>query len=596
MKHKLNSKQLYLIAGLSVGAIAVLFLVICWYTLGLFLNRPDPTPPPDVPQYTVVFEGLDGEEISVRTYRQGDPVEIPQLTEEQETIYTPEYKYTFQGWDQTIMETAQQDARYVAQYLAEKRWYYVTFCNEDGTAVLDQVYVEYGSAVTYQGPTPTKARTPQYSYTFSGWSGKTDFITGETRVNAQFSATINEYLITFLDADGKKYAEEYVPYGSDASKYCTPPEKEADKVYQYEFSGWSQDVSSIKGNMTVTAQYTEIYIDYVVSFRYKDAQGTERTQSFEYHYGDALELPDVSGTVFTGDGVLYFAGWDKDVSDTVEASVIYTAQYQSERPFFTLTVEYLFEDGTVAWETYQEHFTYGQTYQVESPAILYYTCELPIVSGTIRKNTTIQVIYTFDGSWKQEDGYYLISTAEQLQALLHAKSLWGENFRLENDIVYDGDWLGIGTAEVPFSGVFDGNGYTISGINLAWNGQVNDRGRADIGFVNVLTGKLQNLTLEASCNLTVREDTNIGLLAGSVTGGTVTGCTVRGELSVYGSSYLRAGSVAGLAEGGAVISGNAVQTILSVSSAIAGGAQQDQYDGCVGHSVSSSVTGNRRVS
>lgn len=576
MKQKLNSKQIYIISGVVFAVIAVLFVFIAWYTLGYSLRRGEPEEPPVLANYTVVFENMDGTELSVRTYQEGERVEIPP---EPTMASTAQYDYTFTGWDREIQLTAQSDVRYVAQYDAQIRSYFVTFLSESGTE-LYQTYVEYGSSVVYPGTAPKKETTVQYTYTFAGWSEDTSFITGETTVTPVFDATVNRYPITFLNEDGSVYRTVDVPYGSDAAEYCDSPEKPSDKTYSYEFTGWSEDVSAIQGAMTVTAQYQAAYIPYVISFKYKDAQGAEQVKTTEYHYGDTIEEPIVSGSVLTGGTVAYFAGWDKEPGETVEVSAIFNAVYAAKAPVYTLSIEYFYEDGSPAAEPYEKECVYGESYRVLSPVIPYYTGSALLYDGMIlRSSVSYTVIYSFDGFGDRVNGYYQIRSAEQLMALIHAPEAWSESFRLTADIALNGDWQGIGTADTPFTGVFDGNGYTISGINLVWDGTLNESGRASVGFFPVLAGSVTNLALDATCELSLRENVSVGLLVGTVTGGSVQNCTVTGRLSVESSSYVRAGILAGVAEKGAQVKNNVVQAELSAASSVANGVSTDAFVG-----------------
>ena len=88
------------------------------------------------------------------------------------------------------------------------------------------------------------------------------------------------------------------------------------------------------------------------------------------------------------------------------------------------------------------------------------------------------------------------------------------------------NWTSIGSYSIPYTGTFDGAGYTIEGLNL-------DGPDKYQGFVGRLGqgGKLQNLTLGASCLLS-------GTFVGGICGyneGTITGCINRATVNEYGS-------------------------------------------------------------
>lgn len=110
--------------------------------------------------------------------------------------------------------------------------YTVTFKNYDGT-VLETKSVNYGSAVTYSGATPTKKADAQYTYTFSAWDKALTNITANTVITAKFIPTVNQYTVTFDSMGGTVEIEPIIiPYGSACGELPTP-EKDG-----FIFKGW----------------------------------------------------------------------------------------------------------------------------------------------------------------------------------------------------------------------------------------------------------------------------------------------------------------------------------------------------------------------
>lgn len=62
----------------------------------------------------------------------------------------------------------------------------VTFVDDSGNT-LYTTYIKSGTSAVYNGSTPTKPSTAEYSYTFSGWDKSLDNITGDTTIKALFS-------------------------------------------------------------------------------------------------------------------------------------------------------------------------------------------------------------------------------------------------------------------------------------------------------------------------------------------------------------------------------------------------------------------------
>lgn len=133
---------------------------------------------------------------------------------------------------------------------------------------------------------------------------------------------------------------------------------------------------------------------------------------------------------------------------------------------------------------------------------------------------------------------YLIYTEEDLKRIGNDEE-WSldKHYKLMNDIVLEkpkegeSNWRPIGTTENPFTGVFDGNGKTISNIII-----VSSESNA-IGFFGRISGektKVEGLgLLNVNINLddkTVRS-TIVGTLTGSVFLGTIKDCYSIGNVS-----------------------------------------------------------------
>ncbi len=99
-----------------------------------------------------------------------------------------EYTYTFSGWSPTP-GIISADTTYTATYTKEINKYTVTWKNYDGTTLETDSNVEYGSTVTYNGETPTRAADAEYTYTFAGWSPSVTNVTGDATYTATYTST-----------------------------------------------------------------------------------------------------------------------------------------------------------------------------------------------------------------------------------------------------------------------------------------------------------------------------------------------------------------------------------------------------------------------
>ena len=202
-------------------------------------------------KYLITFQNEDGSTIEAKEYEYGTtPVAPADPTKEA----TAQYTYTFSGWDNTIVAVTGA-ATYKATFTATLNKYLITFQNEDGSVIEAKEY-EYG-ATPIAPADPTKDATAQYTYTFNGWDNTIVAVTGEATYKATFEATVNSYIITWVDEDGVTvlYEGEF-EYGSMPEYGGADPTKEATAEYTYSFAGWTPEVVEVVGTATYTATYT----------------------------------------------------------------------------------------------------------------------------------------------------------------------------------------------------------------------------------------------------------------------------------------------------------------------------------------------------
>ena len=87
-----------------------------------------------------------------------------------------EYTYPFAGWDNEVVAVT-GDATYTATYNSVVNTYTVLWQDEDGTTLETDENVPYNTVPTYNGITPTKTATAEYTYAFSGWTPAVEGIT-----------------------------------------------------------------------------------------------------------------------------------------------------------------------------------------------------------------------------------------------------------------------------------------------------------------------------------------------------------------------------------------------------------------------------------
>ena len=164
------------------------------------------------------------------------------------------YYYTFIGWYPEITPVT-GNASYTPVYTKEPKQYTITFNNYNGRQLWTTT-VPYGETPVYNGETPTRQRTQQYSYEFAGWSPELTAVSGDATYTALFDAIVNQYTVVFLNEDGTELDRQMVDYGTKPEYQGETPTKEPDAEYRYEFAGWTPRIVAVFTDATYTATYT----------------------------------------------------------------------------------------------------------------------------------------------------------------------------------------------------------------------------------------------------------------------------------------------------------------------------------------------------
>ena len=278
-----------------------------------------------VNEYTVTFV-VDGKEI-VHTYAYGAMPKIDTPAK----VADAQYTYKFAGWDKEITVVT-GNATYTAEFTNILNYYTIKFVGENGV-VLQETKVAYGATPEYTGETPVKEGNAQYSYTFANW-GEIVSVTGDATYTAQFTETVNKYLIKFVDEDGTLLYEQTIEYGTKPVFAKAEPTKAADAQYTYKFAGWNPAVIPVVGDATYTATYSAKVNEYTIKF--VDEDGTE-LQTLTVAYGTTPEYTGEAPVKAATEQYTYkFAGWNPAVIAVV-GDATYTAQFDATVNQYTVT-------------------------------------------------------------------------------------------------------------------------------------------------------------------------------------------------------------------------------------------------------------------
>lgn len=205
-------------------------------------------------KFTVTFVDENGTMISVAGVAYGT---YPTAPEAPQKAGDAQYTYTFAGWSPAL-GPVEGPTTYTATYTATVNTYTVIFKDGDDNIICTQ-QVPYGSVATMPED-PVKAPTAQYTYTFAGWNRNFTPITENTTYIATFTGRVNQYTITFVNADGTVVSSQQVKYG-EMPTLPADPTKAPTAEYTYTFAGWSPTVVSVTGAATYTATYTAALVN-----------------------------------------------------------------------------------------------------------------------------------------------------------------------------------------------------------------------------------------------------------------------------------------------------------------------------------------------
>ena len=157
------------------------------------------------------------------------------------------------------------------------------------------------------------------------------------------------------------------------------------------------------------------------------------------------------------------------------------------------------------------------------------------------------ILQDIGGTFNEKPNTTPIFTSDDL--VLWAEKMNGDstyannNCLLYTDINLSAAWTPVCSSSNPYSGTFDGNGHTISGLVI--NGSGNNQGL----FGCVENGTIKNLTL-SNVDIQGKGYENVGGVAGYNYQGKILGCTVSG---IVEGEYKAYGGIAGFSKNGFII-------------------------------------------
>ena len=270
------------------------------------------------------------------------------------------YVFAFDRWDYDSA-TVVSDMTVTAVFSRSlEQLYFSLRSNNEGYGIVTYsgLYVDYGAAVTIDGPKITVGNqeiqacpnlpSNEYVYEFVEFSDVPQFITEDTVSYAVFRAVQIEYTVTFLNYDGTVLQTSVHRYSDRVLYNGDAPAREGNAQYTYVFTGWDTEVTDVWGDATYTAVFRANINQYCVTIVPNEpGYGSASIPSFNVDYGETLQFDGIyiltQGVIISTaepneSDVQYiysFLSWTYD-TDTVTEDITVTANFSRELRAYTV--------------------------------------------------------------------------------------------------------------------------------------------------------------------------------------------------------------------------------------------------------------------
>ena len=386
--------------------------------------------------YTVTFNGNGGGTPSPSTITKTYGSELGTLPTCSRTGYTFLGWYTASSGGTKISSTTKitGTVTYYAQWSINS--YTLTYNVNGGNAVSPaSKSVQYGSAYGTL-PTPTRASTAQYSYTFAGWyttatdgtqvTANTTMGAGNTTIYAHWTATKRSYTIGYQTTYGSlNRISQSVAYGSKGSCTLTMPANDAQ--YTYTFQGWytaangggtkvgsslTLETPSVTGAATYYAYVTRAVNRYTFTFN-ANGGNTPSSSSISKNYGEAIGTLPTCSRAANNTYTYAFAGWFDTSATSGGTQLTTTTKVTSNKTWYARWTA-TYKNYTVIWNGN------GGT-PSKSSSSFHYNDAL----GTLP--TATRTGYTFKGWSTSASGSVNVSTTTKVTGNVTYYAVWQIN-------------------------------------------------------------------------------------------------------------------------------------------------------------------------
>lgn len=244
------------------------------------------------------------------------------------------------------------------EHIVSKLYYY----NFDGSELLYTEDIVNGGNGTYSSK-PKRPSTPQYEYTFAGWSKTQDGnasadallnVTADRKVYAVYTSTIRKYTVSFYNGTTLLYTVSNVPYGSSAKYVGDTPVYTGTNPDDWKWTGWNPSPNNITGDTSCYATYIYMGLTETITDSWEEilAAVDDGTYKTKYQVGDTKIL-DVGSE---GSVCMQIAAFDADTlaDGTGKAPITWISEQllsTSHRMNPALATNYAYKEGN-GWSNY----------------------------------------------------------------------------------------------------------------------------------------------------------------------------------------------------------------------------------------------------
>ena len=222
----------------------------------------------------------------------------------------------------------------------ESRWeevrFEITWLDWNGKPIVDSedepvVYeVPYGTQAEWLSTNPTREKTDDYTYTFTGWSPALGKVTSDVTYTATYQQDTIKYTITFVQEGGVEIEKHLL--ARNEFPVCKNVPTRTGYILE-----WTPALAAVTGNQTYTATWLpEPPTEYEIKFM--DYDGTTELQKGNVAVGSVPTPPaDPTGKPETEEYTYVFDHWSPALEEVSATSAkIYTAVYREEAQTYTV--------------------------------------------------------------------------------------------------------------------------------------------------------------------------------------------------------------------------------------------------------------------